>query len=762
MSRVALFGLLALLLGGIALSGEPDPVRLAAAQMGTLMREPAEFPSEGDWRARLDAGDRVEIGGQDAEVLARDGDRVTLRVANRSEVVRSVGEVERLVAWRPLWRVLLEGPCAHPTDDGTVELWVRGYRMDLTRTAWKDIRLNARVFESVVRSLRSVASEQGIEFEIVERTSPTFPGLVMFASHDASSLSVEFTDPEGTSVSATRAWTPPGRETLLPSILAIFAAVLFRRPLLALFCGVLTAAFVQARHEGSGWLGGLWQAPFAIVPGQLARTLGEPSHQVIVGFLVAMLAMVGVVRGAGGMQGLMMLLARWATNARRSQIVTYVMGMVVFFDHYANAVLVGATMRPISDRFRVSREKLAYLVDSTSAPVAGLSLFSTWIAFEVSAFQPHLPDAGMGLHQGYEVFLRTLPFRFYSLFTLLLVGLIVLSGRDFGPMLRAERRARAGELLRKGARLISPTSAAAAAQVASIARPRARTLIRPLAVFVGVTLASTLLRGGLVSNLESGPTLGALQTALLCGCGPTALLHGSLASLVTAVVEAWLCGARRSILRSAWNSVRSVGTVLALLCLAWLFGALCLRVGTASFLSVMIQEGPNPLLLPVILFALSAAVAFATGSSWSTMTILLPLVVGIAYEAGPNTPVGAELLVVIAIGSVLEGAIFGDHCSPIADSTIMSSIATQSDHVDHVRTQAPYALLAMAVALLCGYFPVVFLGLSPLSSLALGAAAIVGCLLAWGRRVPEAPAAPSSIESPGRVEPAGPSDRLAA
>lgn len=758
MSRVASFTLLALLLGGVALSEDPDPVRVAAAQMGTMLREPARLPPEVDWRTSLAPGDHVVLDGRTHEVLEASPERVTYAVEGQGEPrTAPVDELERLARRRPLWRYLTEGAAAHRGEDGMLELWVRGYRIDLTNSKWKDIRLNARAFESVVRSLRSISSEQDFDFRVVEKNSRSFPGLVMFGQYRSDSLSVDFTLPDGTSVGATRRWSPPGRSTLLPSVLAIFAAVLFRRPLLALLCGVLAGGFIEARGGGASWLASGWQGSLGILPRQLAETLGDPVHLVILGFLAAMLAMVGVVRDAGGMQGLMALLSRWAGSVRSCQVVTYLMGLVVFFDHYANTVLVGATMRPISDRFRISREKLAYLVDSTAAPVAGLSLFSTWIAFEVSAFRPHLPEAGMGLNQGYEVFLRTLPFRFYSLFTLLLVGLVVFSGRDFGPMLRAERRARGGRLLREGARLIA---GGADTQPVLTLAPRARTLIRPLIAFVAVTIASTLLRGGLGS--EVGLSLGGLRAALFQGCGPEALLLGSLAGLATAMLEAWLIGARGAILRSAWSGVRSAGTVLALLCLAWMFGAVCLRIGTATFLSVLIREGPNPLLLPMILFSLAALVAFATGSSWSTMTILLPLVVGLAYEAGPNTPVGAEMLVVIAIGSVLEGAIFGDHCSPIADSTIMSSIATQSDHVDHVRTQAPYALLAMAVALACGYYPVVFLGASPFLCLAAGGLVLAGFLFVWGRRVGPGAAAGSDVDRPEDREPPAADGRLAA
>jgi Na+/H+ antiporter NhaC len=189
---------------------------------------------------------------------------------------------------------------------------------------------------------------------------------------------------------------------------------------------------------------------------------------------------------------------------------------------------------------------------------------------------------------------------------------------------------------------------------------------------------------------------------------------------------------------------------LGLLLLAWMIGAVCSDMGTAVYLSVLLQESLNPLLLPIFLFVLAGMVAFSTGSSWSTMTILLPLVVGISFEAGQSTPIGGEGMLIIAIGAVLEGAIFGDHCSPISDTTVMSSIASACDHVDHVRTQAPYAALTMVVALVCGYYPAVIVGLSPFLSLLLGAGVLTVFVLVYGKRSEQ-----SGEPEPRPVEPIG-------
>ena len=173
---------------------------------------------------------------------------------------------------------------------------------------------------------------------------------------------------------------------------------------------------------------------------------------------------------------------------------------------------------------------------------------------------------------------------------------------------------------------------------------------------------------------------------------------------------------------------------MVILYLAWMVAAVCETLGTAPYLTALLGDSMHPALLPAILFLLSALVSFATGTSWGTMGILLPLVVGLSFTLGEGHAVGGHLLMVMSIGAVLEGSIFGDHCSPISDTTVLSSVACAADHVDHVRTQAPYALLTMGVGMVCGYLPAAFLGLSPYLGLALGAAVLVAFLFTLGRR----------------------------
>ena len=607
---------------------------------------------------------------------------------------------------------------------------------------------------SLVRKLRSQLADQkkqlidqdltqvdpeGVRFAVRYGWSPT--GDKAETGSGLAPLTLETLNAaEGLRLIASRQAPLPSLWSLAPPLIAILLAILLRAPVWALLAGVIGGSWtVVALATGS--IGStLGAGTVAVADTYLRTVLFDRFRFEIIGFVVAMLAMVGIMTRAGGIAGLMERIARLAGNAKRTQLATWLMGLVVFFDDYANTILVGSTMRPLSDRVKIAREKLAYIVDSTAAPVAGLSLFSTWIAFEVSTFQGALPDAGLSVNDGYGIFLQTLPFRFYCLFTLAFVGIVVWTGRDFGPMLRAERRARKGQLLNPGS---SPMVGKAATDLEANPNvtPRALVALAPLLTFIGVTLYSILFVGGAFGSKDLG-TLQGWADVLYDGSGSAPLLYGSLAGLALAIVLGWMQGLREDMLAAAWSTIRSMGVALAILYLAWMLGEVCSALGTSTYLTVQLGDALPPLVLPVVLFLLAALVAFSTGSSWSTMTILLPLVVGLSFQLGETVPLGGTLLMIMSIGAVLEGAIFGDHCSPISDTTVMSSIASASDHIDHVRTQMPYAMLTMAVALLVGYLPCAYLGASfggwlPYACLALGLLVLVVVLRTVGRRADE-------------------------
>jgi Na+/H+ antiporter NhaC len=638
-----------------------------------------------------------------------------------------------------MWEALLETPAATEAADGSVTLRLGTSRLvDASGSEHADAAAEAR--GSLVRALRAIADgEDGLSLEIAtpDRDGPNVARTETRLGDGTLTLSVRVG--ELPALTASRAFVPPGRGALFPPLVAIVFAILFRRPVLALFSGVLLGAFLVRIVAGAGVFGAAFGSVGDVVGTYFRNELVSPERYQIILFVVLMLAMVGVITRARGIRGVMNSIAVLARDVRRTQISTYLMGLAVFFDDYANTILVGSTMRPLSDRFRVAREKLAYIVDSTAAPVAGISVFSTWIAFEVSTFSAQLPAAGLDPGDGYAVFLQTLPYRFYCLFTLFFVGLVVFSGRDFGPMRTAEQRARAGKILRDGANPMVGKAATELDQAPGIV-PRAAVALVPLAVFIGVTLFEILRVGGAFAMQGELFTLQGMTTVLYDGSGSRPLMIGSLAGLAVAALLAAMSGIARDVPAAAWSTVRSMGVAIVILYLAWMIGAVCDELNTAEYLSAVLSDRLPPAALPALLFVLAGVIAFATGSSWSTMTILLPLVVGLAFSLGEGASIGGHVLMVISIGAVLEGAIFGDHCSPISDTTVMSSIASASDHIDHVRTQVPYAVTTMVAALAVGYLPAAVLGSSgrpwlPFLLLALGAALLVGVMLAVGRPV---------------------------
>jgi Na+/H+ antiporter NhaC len=650
------------------------------------------------------------------------------------------GDSDDFAEFAPIATAVLEGPDVTRDEAGQPTLALRGVRLVADRGEG-DLTVHGLARRSIVRGLRQVAAANGESLSVEGELAAAPEGGAFLVTLEADTLRVRYEPSTGEATEVARAdYELPERSSLFPPLIAILVAILFRRPVLALFAGVWSATFLLRRAADGGVLESLALGVPDIFADMLWPELTATYRIEIVIFVFAMLAMVGVMTRSGGMRGLMDLVAKAANDVRSTQLATWLMGLVVFFDDYANCIMVGSTMRPLTDRFRISREKLAYLVDSTAAPVAGISIFSTWIAFEVSTFSAQLPAAGLPASAGYQVFIETLPFRFYCLLSLFLGLTLILTRRDFGPMLAAERRARStGQLVRPGGRPMV-SDAATSLEPAQGVVPRAHRAVLPVLVFVVLTLLE-IVRVGLAAHPELSVgdvfTLQGVTAVLGDGNSTHAIMVGSLTGMAVSMLLALSAGLRSEILSAAWSTIRAMGVAVVILYLAWMIGRACGAVGTAPYLSELLGDHLFAPLLPCLLFLLGALVAFSTGSSWSTMSILLPLVVGLAFTIGEQSELGGHLLMVMSIGAVLEGSIFGDHCSPISDTTVLSSTASASDHIDHVRTQAPYALMTMAVALLVGYVPCTMFGWNPWLALLLSAGVLVLLVRTFGRRVEE-------------------------
>ncbi len=528
----------------------------------------------------------------------------------------------------------------------------------------------------------------------------------------------------------------PGWLSIVPPLLAIGLALIFRDVLVSLSLGIFAGALILT--------GGHPISAFArTIDTFIAPTLAEPDHAKILIFSTLLGGMVGVISKSGGTRGVVERLTSFASTARRGQLATWIMGVAVFFDDYANTLIVGSTMRPITDRLRVSREKLAYIVDSTAAPVASVFPISTWIGFEIGLIGTSFSDLGLHFNP-YTTFIATIPFRFYPLFALVLGFAIASTGRDFGPMLRAERRARrTGALLADGDQALADYSRDALEPPDDVPH-RAINAVVPILTVVVATLAGLWVSGSAVVDRAAEPsTLDYVRDVFAESDSYNTLLWASLAGAVTGIL---LPVAQRILgLRAAMEGLvegfKSMMLAVVVLLLAWSISAVCGDLHTAEYLVGVTSGVVSPHWLPVLVFALSAAASFATGSSWGTMGILMPLVIPISHglSIAAGHPVEDPVYYTLMLGtisSVLAGSVWGDHCSPISDTTILSSMSSACDHIAHVRTQIPYALGIGVLGMIVGDIPTAY-GLSPWVSLAVGCLVIVGGVMWIGQRVDE-------------------------
>lgn len=498
----------------------------------------------------------------------------------------------------------------------------------------------------------------------------------------------------------------PGWLTILPPIIAIVMALIFRQVIIALFAGVWLGAFIVNDYNP---VRGFFYVIDHYTIDSLAGNSGA-DHVAISIFTLMLGGMVGVFSRIGGTGGIVDQISKIATTARRGQLATWLMGICIFFDDYTNTLIVGNTMRPITDRLRISREKLAYIVDSTAAPVAVIAIITSWVGFEISLIKDAFDAAGIDRNP-FTTFVASIQYSFYPILTLVFGLLIASTTRDFGPMLRAEKRARTKrQVLSEKAMPLSSLDADIA--LASDAPRRWYNAVIPIAVvvlgaFVGLVIT------GRTSLVESGVETFSLMDTIRESNAFDALLWSSLVGCVVAIGLG--LGQRLASLAdimTAWGAgVKSMVPAFVILILAWSIGAVCTDLHTADYLITQVSGLLNPQLLPMIIFLIAAAVSFSTGTSWGTMTILTPIAIPLVVKVSALHGLadgGAEAVLLSGIAAIMAGSVFGDHCSPISDTTIMSSMASGSDHIDHVRTQLPYALVVAAVAIVLGYLPVGF------------------------------------------------------
>jgi Na+/H+ antiporter NhaC len=516
---------------------------------------------------------------------------------------------------------------------------------------------------------------------------------------------------------------------VLPPLIAIIFALTFKRVIPALFLALWVGAWLLRDLS----LYGLWRSMLDTVEVYAKNELASTDHASIIIFTLMIGGMVGIISRNGGMQGIVEFIVRWADNARHACLATAGMGMAIFFDDYANTLVVGNTMRPVTDAMRVSREKLAYLVDSTAAPVACIALVTTWVGYEVGLIGDAIADIpGLDM-QAYLVYLNTVPYSFYPILALVFVFMVSATERDFGPMREAERRARIANAPAADDHESGASSDAAPIRPVRNAPHRAINAVVPVAVMVSTVVIGLYVTG---SAAVDDPRAG-LREIIGAADAYTALLWASLLGVMVAALLSLAQGilTLEQVVDAWYRGLRSMIKAMIVLILAWSVGAVATELGTSAFLLQALGGTLPAWTLPALVFLLAAGTGFGIGSSWGAMGILIPLVVPLTWAVmtaqGLTGPEDMHLLY-SAIASVLAGSVWGDHCSPISDTTVLSSLASGCDHVEHVRTQLPYAGVVGLVSLGLCSIPVA-LGLPWWVALALSLVVLYGVLRVIGK-----------------------------
>lgn len=498
-----------------------------------------------------------------------------------------------------------------------------------------------------------------------------------------------------------------GIVSLLPVFVAVGLSLWTKRALFSLLMGVLLGALLITGNPFSAIL-------YVVDPLFIDSVADRDGMKVIV-FSLFIAGTVEIMRVGQGTQALVDWVAQFATTRRRALVGTWFSGLIVFFDDYANCLIVGSSMRPITDRLQISRAKLAYLVDSTAAPVATLALISTWVGYEVSlmdeAMQALSPDvlkqAGLDGMSAYALFLEGLPYRFYPILALVFGFVLAISVRDFGPMRDSELEALSIEI-----EATTPVN-----------KNRMWLGIVPIALLIGVSMADLYLQG-----TAAKPNATSISDIISAADGYDAMLRGSISAILSAVGIAKLLGTSGEEMKEAVHTgVGRIGEAIIILILAWSIGTVMKELGSADYLVQVLDGVIAPMWFPSLVFILAAGIAFATGTSFGTMGTLMPLALPLVVQSG------ASVEIILAVtAAVLSGATWGDHCSPISDTTVLSSVGTGCDHAEHVRTQLPYALVSGLISLICCSIPV-GLGMSWGLCLLLGTLACIVSIWILGR-----------------------------
>jgi tetracycline resistance efflux pump len=453
---------------------------------------------------------------------------------------------------------------------------------------------------------------------------------------------------------------------ILPPLTAIFLAIITRQVYVALFLGIWLGWTAMV-----GWnsLVGLREAVAALV-----NTFQNSGNTEVILFSMLVGSLIVLMQHSGGVSGFLAWISRkgMVKKRRDGELLLWLTGIVIFIESNISNLVIGALGRPLFDRFKVPREKLAYLAHSTSAPVCILIPFNGWGAVLTGLLLTQR------IEYPFSTVLRAVPFNFYALFTILLMLVIILSGRDFGPMAKAERRAReTGKLVRDGAQLLAAEEVVAMPVKEGVI-PRAINMLVPLLAMVLMVPLGLYISGDGKITMGSGST--AVFWAVLTGIFTAAVLY-KVQRIFTL----------KEILDLILKGVGGLIPMGLLMVLAFALGSVCDKMGTGPYVAQLASATLPPALVIPLVFLIACFISFATGTSWGTYAIMIPIAVPLAVALNLHLP--------LMVSAVMGGGVFGDHCSPVSDTTLIASMASACDLIDHVNTQLPYALTSAGIAL---------------------------------------------------------------
>ncbi len=502
--------------------------------------------------------------------------------------------------------------------------------------------------------------------------------------------------------------------TLIPPLVAISLAFITKNVIVSLVIGIMSGGFIL-NISGNNPFMALFYSFLDLIQ-RAVNSLADPWNAGIILQVLAIGGVINLVGKMGGAKAIAEALSKRAKSAKSAQIITWVAGLLVFFDDYANSLIIGPMMRPVTDKMKISRERLAFIIDATAAPVAGIAIISTWIGLEVGLIGSAFDSIGVKTN-AFGVFLNTIPFRFYNI---LILGFIVITAlllKDFGPMRKAEIECRRGGLnLSSNEDINKELSKHDELEPLPGVKLSVWNAIIPIgALILGALFAFyysgyTAIMGGedsaVIQLMQNSPaSFDAIKEAFSNADASVALFQSAFFAGLVAIImgvakkiftlsealDIWVDGMKTLII-----------TGVILIC-AWSLSSVIKELGTAKYLIQLLSGSLPPFILPSLIFVLGAIISFATGTSYGTMGILMPLAIPLAYSINPEMS-----YIIVATSAVLTGAIFGDHCSPISDTTILSSMGAGCNHIDHVRTQMPYAIFVAVITIVFGYIPAGF------------------------------------------------------